>query len=57
MWDLFLIKDDNATFSQFTFFKLFKFFKLIPPKGVKEILVNFDNKLNLIKPKKSFLFL
>ena len=57
MWDLFLIKDDNAIFTQFTFFKLFKFFKLIPPKGVKGTLVNFDNKLNLITPKKPILFL
>ena len=56
MSDSFLIKDDNATFLQFTFFKLFKFFKLIPPKGVKDILVNFDSKLNLTKPKKSILF-
>ena len=57
MQDSFLTKDDNATFLQFTFFKLFKFFKLIPPKGVKETLINFDNKLNLITPKKSILFL
>ena len=57
MQDSFLTKDDNATLSQFTFFRLFKFFKLIPPKGVKETLVTLDNKFNLITPKKSILFL